>query len=116
VSVTVLVMVLADDVLDVLVVLLVVEDDGRAVVLLVDEVGRAGRLLVRTVVLAVVTRVVAAVVRVSALAVVVVGTGAGIGARPGRSSAGRARVGVWNGAGRAACRFHHNGLLFSVSS
>ena len=77
-------------------------------------VGRTGKLLVEAVVLAMVlVEAVAAVVRVITAAVVV---RAGTGIWPGRSSAGAARVGVVNGAGSAACRFHHNGRLFSYFS
>ena len=88
--------------------------DEVALLLAVMIVGRTGKLLVEAVVLAVVrVEAVAAVVRVITAAVVV---GAGTGTGPGRSSAGAARVGVANGAGSAACRFHHNGRLISCFS
>jgi len=77
-------------------------------------VGRTGKLLVEAVVVAMVlVEAVATVVRVLTAAVVV---RAGTGSWPGRSSAGTARVGVANGAGSAACRFHHNGRLISCFS
>jgi len=109
------VLLLAEDVLRVLLDLMVVAVvDEVALLLAVMIVGRTGKLLVEAVVLAVVrVEAVAAVVRVITAAVVV---GAGTGTGPGRSSAGAARVGVANGAGSAACRFHHNGRLISCFS
>ena len=111
------VLLLAGDGLAVLLVLLVlgaVEDDEMVLLLAVMTVGRTGKLLVEAVALLVLLEAVG-VVRVITPAVVV---GAGTGTGPGRSSAGAGvtGVGVAKGAGSAACRFHHSGLLFSVSS
>lgn len=103
--------------LEVLLVLLVlgVVEDIVVLLLAVMTVGRTGRLLVEALVRAVVlVEELAAGVRVITPVVVVVGNGAGTGAGPGRSSAGVAGVGVWKGAGSAACRFHHKGLFFSL--
>jgi hypothetical protein len=89
------------------VLLVLVELDGVLLLLrLVSVVGRAGKILVGTVVPPVVGK---AVVR--PLLVVVVGAGTGTGTGPGGSSAGTGRLGVWKGAGSAACRFRHKGLL-----
>ena len=102
-------------VLLVLLVVAVVEDDEMVLLLEVMTVGRTGALLVEAIVLAVVLlEAVADAVRVVTPALVVVGAGTGTG--PGISSAGAAGVVVAKGAGSAACRFHHNGLLFLVSS
>jgi len=95
-----------------LLVVAVVEDDETVLLLDVMTVGRTGTLLVEAVVLAaVLLEAVAAVVRVVTPTLVVVGAGTGTG--PGISSAGATGVGVAKGAGSPACRFHHNGLLFS---
>jgi len=97
----------------VLLVVAVVEDDEMVILLEVMTVGRTGTLFVEVVALLVVLLEAVAVVRDIAPALVVVGAGTGTG--PG-VSARAAGVGVAKGAGSAACRFHHNGLLFSVSS
>jgi hypothetical protein len=91
-----------------LLVLAVVEEDEVLLLLAVMTVGRTGKLLVEAVaLLEVLVEAVAAVVRVITPAVVV---GAGTGTE------GVAGVGVAKGAGSAACRFHHDGRLFSRSN
>jgi hypothetical protein len=109
------VLLLAEEALAVLLVLLVVavvEEDETVLLLEVMTVGRTGKLLVEAVTLLVLLESVAAVVRVTTPSVV---GGAGTGTGPGISSAGAgvAGVEVAKGAGSAACRFHHNGLVLS---
>jgi hypothetical protein len=91
-----------------------VEKDETVLLLAVMTVGRTGKLLVEAVALLVLLEAVG-VVRVVTPAVVV---GAGTGTGPGRSSAGAGEtgVGVAKGAGSAACRLHHNGLVLSSFS
>jgi hypothetical protein len=101
-------------VLLVLLVLAVVEDDLKVLLLEVMTVGRTGKLLVDAVVLLVLLEAVADV-RVTTPAVVV-GAGTGTGLGISSAGAGAAGVGVAKGAGSAACRFHHNGLVLSSFS